>query len=221
MKALGGALLIGAGLTLSAVCTGQTPDPAAPPEAATAGEPEKTTWDVEASLYAYLPPGEEFYGQPTVAADHGALHLEVRYNYEALRAGSFWAGWNFGFGDALRVDATLMAGGVVGETIRGVAPGYKLTVSWNSIELYGEGEYVVDVNDSSNDFLYNWAQLGYSPLEWLTVGFASQRTRTYQAGLDVARGPFISLSMHGVTGSVYVFNPDRKPTVVAALAATF
>ena len=189
-------------------------------QAATAA-PEKTAWEVEASLYAYFPPDSPVYGQPTVGADHGALHLEVRYNYEDLKTGSFWAGWNLGFGDALRLDATLMAGGVVGDTIKGAAPGYRLTVSWKSLELYSEGEYVVDVNDSSNDFLYNWAQLGYSPLEWLTVGVASQRTRAYQTGLDVQRGPFISLSMHGVTASVYVFNPDREPTVVAALAASF
>jgi hypothetical protein len=186
-----------------------------------AGEPAKTAWEVEASLYAYFPAGDRIYGQPTVAADHGALHLQVRYNYEDLKTGSFWAGWNFGFGDELRFDATLMAGGVVGETIKGAAPGYRMTVAWKRLELYSEGEYVVDVNDSSNDFLYNWAQLGFSPVEWLTVGFASQRTRTYQEGLDVARGPFISLSMHAVTASVYVFNPDRDPTVVAALAASF
>jgi hypothetical protein len=205
-------LLLAAALAVPARLLAQETEPA---------EPEKVSWEVEASLYAYFPPGEAVYGQPTVAADRGALHLEVRYNYEDLKTGSVWAGWNLGVGDELRLDATLMAGGIVGESIKGAAPGYRLTVAWKSLELYSEGEYVVDVNDSSNDFLYNWAQLGFSPLEWLTVGVASQRTRTYQAGLDVARGPFISLSMHGVTGSVYVFNPDRTPTVVAALAASF
>ena len=64
--------------------------------------------------------------QPTVTADHGALHLEGRYNYEAFETGSAWVGWNFGVGEKLRLDATLMAGGVFGDT-RGVAPGYHLT----------------------------------------------------------------------------------------------
>lgn len=191
---------------------------AGPPAAAA---PAKTAWDVEASLYAYFPADDTIYGQPTVAADHGGLHLQVRYNYEDLKTGSFWVGWNLGVGDELRLDATLMAGGVVGETIRGVAPGYRLTVAWKRLELYSEGEYVVDVNDSSNDFLYNWAQLGFSPLEWLTVGVASQRTRAYETGLDVQRGPFVSVSVHAVTASVFVFNPDREPTVVAALALSF
>ena len=73
-------------------------------------------------------------------------------------------GWNVGVGEKLRLDATLMAGGVFGNT-NGVAPGYELTVSWGPLELYSEGEYVFDLEDSEGDFFYNWAQLGYSPWE--------------------------------------------------------
>jgi hypothetical protein len=214
MKALRG-LLLAAGLSLPSLAAGQAP-PTTPPE-----EPEEATLGLEASIYAYFPPQGRIYGQPTIAFDHEALHLEARYNYEDLRTGSMWVGWNFGFGDALRFDGTLMAGGVVGDELKGVAPGYKLTVTWKRLELYSEGEYVVDVNDSANDFLYNWAQLGFYPLEWLSIGFASQRTRVYETGLDVQRGPYVGVSMHGVTLSVYVFNPDHKPTVVAAMAASF
>ena len=144
----------------------------------------------------------------------------MRYNYEALDTGSAWVGYNFSGGEKLAWEVTPILGGVFGDTT-GVAPGYKASLSWLKLELYSEGEYVVDVNRSDNDFLYNWAQLGFSPLEWLSVGIASQRTRTYQTGLDIQRGPYVSFSMHAVTASVYVFNPDRTPTVVAALAASF
>jgi hypothetical protein len=114
-----------------------------------------------------------------------------------------------------------MAGGVFGET-KGVAPGYELTVSWGPLELYSEGEYVFDVEDSENDFLYNWAQLGYSPFDWLTVGFASQRTRAYETGLDVQRGPFIGFTYKSLTLTTYVFNADAEsPTVVSSLAVSF
>ena len=140
----------------------------------------------------YFPPQDPDYGQPTVMADRGALHLETRYNYEGIDTGSAWVGWNFGVGEKLRPDATLMAGGVFGET-KGVAPGYELTVSLGPFELYSEGEYVVDVEDSDNNFLYNWSQLSYSPLEWLSVGLVSQRTRTYETGLDVQRGFLVGL----------------------------
>ena len=30
-------------------------------------------------------------------------------------------------------------------------------------------EYLFDTDDSANNYFYNWAQLGYSPLDWLTT----------------------------------------------------
>jgi len=182
---------------------------------------EAPGWEFEASVYGYFPPDDVHYGQPTIAADRGALHLEGRYNYEGLRTGSVWIGCNLGAGEALRLDVTLMAGGVFGNT-RGFAPGYKLTLSYGKFELYSEGEYVIDMRDVDGDFFYNWAQLGYSPLDWLTVGLASQRTRVYETGLDVQRGLFVGVTYKSVSLTTYVFNPGwETPTVVAALAVRF
>lgn len=202
----------------AAAAPAQEKTPPEPPAAATA---EPTAWEFSASVYGYFPPEDTDYGQPTVIADRGPLHLEARYNYEGIDTGSAWVGWNLGVGDALRLDATLMAGGVFGET-KGVAPGYELTVSWGSFELYSEGEYVFDVEDSDNDFFYNWAQLAYSPLDWLTVGLVSQRTRTYETGLDVQRGFLVGLSREDLSFTVYVFNPGwETPTVVTSVSVSF
>jgi hypothetical protein len=188
--------------------------------APTGGETE-SGWEFNASVYGYFPPDDRHYAQPTVIADHGALHLEGRYNYESFKTGSAWVGWNFGFGDKLRLDATLMAGGVFGDT-RGVAPGLELTVTYGRFELYSESEYVIDVDDSANNFFYNWAQLGYSPLDWLTLGLASQRTRAYETGLDVQRGFFLGFTYKSVKLTTYVFNPGwETPTVVSSLAVSF
>jgi hypothetical protein len=191
-------------------------------EAGEAGEgAEKPEWEFEASVYGYFPPEDTDYGQPTVTADRGALHLEGRYNYEDFRTGSVWIGWNAGAGEKLRVDATLMVGGVFGDT-QGFAPGYELTVAYGNFELYSEGEYVIDIEDADNDFFYNWAQLGYSPLDWLTVGFASQRTRAYETGLDVQRGVYVGFTYRSLSLTTYVFNFAREtPTVVASLAVSF
>ncbi len=183
--------------------------------------PESATWEFNASVYGYFPPEDTDYGQPTVTADRGALHLEARYNYEGIDTGSLWVGWNFGFGDELRLDATLMAGGIFGD-FNGVAPGYKLTIAWKTLELYSEGEWVFDTSDSDDDFFYNWAQLGWSPWDWLTIGFASQRTRAYETGLDIQRGPFIGFTYKSITLTTYVFNADEQdPTVVVSLAVSF
>jgi hypothetical protein len=208
-------LLTAALFALPAALTAQEAPIAAPPAE------EKAAWEFNASVYGYFPPEDTDYGQPTVTADRGALHLETRYNYEGIDTGSAWVGWNVGVGDKLRLDATLMAGGVFGET-KGVAPGYELTVSWGSFELYSEGEYVFDVEDSDNNFFYNWAQLSYSPLDWLSVGLVSQRTRTYQTGLDVQRGFLVGLTKENLSLTVYVFNPGwETPTVVTSVSVSF
>lgn len=183
--------------------------------------PGNAGWEFNASLFAFFPPDDRHYAQPTVTADRGALHLEARYNYEAFRTGSAWVGWNVGTGEKLKVEATLLAGGVFGDT-RGVAPGYELTVTWRRFELYSEGEYVFDVEESDNSFFYNWAQLGYSATDWLTLGLASQRTRAYQTGLDVQRGIFVGFTHKSLALNVYVFNPGwETPTVVSSLSFAF
>jgi hypothetical protein len=204
---------------LFALCT----MPAAAQEAAAAatGPEEGKSWEFNASVYGYFPPEDHHYAQPTVLANHGALHLEGRYNYEGPKAGSAWVGWNVGAGEKLRLDATLMAGGVFGDT-RGVAPGYELTLSYGRFELYSEGEYVFDLQDSADNYFYNWAQLGYSPLEWLSVGLASQRTRAYQTSLDMQRGFFVGFKYKSLSLNVYVFNPGwETPTVASSLAISF
>ena len=190
-------------------------------EPPTAAAPEKEAWAFNASLYGYFPPEDVHYAQPTVMADRGALHLEARYNYEALKSGSAWVGWNLSAGKELTLNATLMAGGVVGD-LRGVAPGFELTLAWKTLELYSEGEYVIDTTDSSGNFFYNWAQLGWSPWEWLSVGLVSQRTRVYHTGLDVQRGVFVGFTWKSLNLNVYVFNPGwETPTVVSSLAVSF
>jgi hypothetical protein len=211
-----GRLALAVFLSVSALALrAQEKAPAAP------GEPEKTEWEFNASVYGYFPPDDRHYTQPTVIADHGAVHLEARYNYEAFKTGSVWVGWNFGTGEKLRLDATLLAGGVFGDT-RGVAPGFEMTVTYGRLELYSEGEYVFDVEDSGNNFFYNWAQLGYSATDWLTAGLASQRTRAYHTGLDVQRGLFVGFTYKKVKLNVFVFNLGwETPTVVGSLAFSF
>ncbi len=114
-----------------------------------------------------------------------------------------------------------MAGGVFGKTT-GVAPGYELTLSWGPLELYSEGEYVFDVEDSDNDYFYNWAQLGYSPWDWLTVGL---RVAANARLPDLARRParaFVGFTCESLTLTVFVFNADAEPpTVVSSLAVSF
>ena len=214
-------------LAVLGLCTvhapGQTTTngPVATTPPASASEADAKQWSFSASAYTYLVPDSRDYVQPTVTADRGWLHLEARYNYEALDTGSAWLGYNLGGGNKLAWALTPMLGGVFGD-LTGIAPGYNGSLSWWKLELYSEGEYVVDPGDSSGNFFYNWSELSLAPVEWLRVGMVTQRTRAYQTDREVQRGFLVGLSYKMLSFTTYVFNPDEsKPTIVLAVSVSF
>ena len=183
--------------------------------------PRAPAWSFSASAYTYFVPDDGDYVQPTFAADRDWLHLEARYNYEALDTGSAWVGYNFSGGETLTWEFTPMLGGVFGDT-DGVAPGYKGSLSWWKLELYSEGEYVFDAGDSSDSFFYNWSELTLAPVEWFRVrpGHAAD-ARLPDRSRHPAR-PARRLHLQEPRATTYVFNPDdSEPIVVLSVAFSF
>jgi len=178
------------------------------------GTPVASSWGFSAALFGYFVPEDSDFALPIVTADRGSLHLEARYNYESPDTGSLFVGWTFEAGSELKLEVTAMAGAVFGE-LDGVAPGYELTLSYDRLSLYDEGEYVVDLEDSDGNFLYNWLELTYTPLDWLRVGLVAQRTRAYETGLDVQRGLLAGFTYKNAEFAVYLFNPGGEDEMVA------
>jgi hypothetical protein len=188
--------------------------PPAPPE-------DEPAWEFSLSGYTYFVPEDGDFLQPTFTADRDWLHLEARYNYEALDTGSAWAGYNFGGGDTVTWELTPMLGIVFGTT-DGIAPGYKGLLGWKKLEFYSEGEYVFDTGESSDSFFYNWSELTLAPVEWFRFGLVTQRTRVYETDREIQRGLLAGVSFKNLDLTGYVFNPDdEKPTFVLAIAVTF
>lgn len=213
-------LVLFAGRTSGQIITTNAPSVTNSPPLVGADD-AKENWSFSASVYTFIVPDGDTYAQPTVTADHGWLHLEARYNYEALKTGSAWVGYNFAGGTNLTWEFTPMLGGVFGETT-GIAPGYSGSLSWWKLELYSEGEYVFDTGDSSGSFFYNWSELTLAPVEWFRFGLVTQRTRVYQTDRDIQRGLLVGFSFKKLDLTTYVFNPDdSKPTVVVAVAVNF
>jgi hypothetical protein len=184
-------------------------------------ETDKKSWSFSVSAYTYIVPDSREYVQPTFTADRGWLHLEARYNYEALDTGSAWIGYNFSGGEKLAWEFTPMLGGVFGDTT-GIAPGYKGSLSWWKLELYSEGEYVFDTRNTSDSFFYNWSELTFAPVESFRFGMVTQRTRVYQTDREIQRGLLAGFSFKNLDVAGYVFNPDdEKSTFVLAVAVTF
>jgi len=173
-------------------------------------------WAPRASGYLYLTPDGD-YLQPTFAADHEWLHLEVRYNYEDRRTVSTWIGYNFSAGKKITLEITPMYGTVIGDT-DGMALGYEGTLAWQWLELYSESEYLYALGGRSDSFLYTWTTLTALPTDWLRLGVVVQRPRAYETSLDIQRGFFLGLSTEHVGVTAYVINPDlHRPTYVLAL----
>jgi hypothetical protein len=180
----------------------------------------QSKWAFAASAYTYIVPDSREYVQPTFTADRGWLHLEARYNYEALDTGSAWIGYNFSMGEKLSLEFTPMLGGVFGNTT-GMAPGYKGTLSWWKFELYTEGEYVFDTGNSPDSFFYTWSELSLAPVDWFRLGAVVQRTKLYETNFDVQRGFLVGFSFKRLDLAAYVFNPDDQPTFVFAVSVSF
>jgi hypothetical protein len=185
-----------------------------------AGDDQERAWSLSATMAVYVLPDEGNYVQPTATADRGTLHLEARYNYEALRTASLWAGYMMQGGDRVEWEIAPMAGVVFGAT-RGVAPGYMASVSWWKLDAYSEGEYVF-ATTSEESFAYNWSEVALSPLNWLRGGLVTQRTRAYATARDIQRGPFVNATFDRIDAAAYVFvRGDSKPTFVLSVGWSF
>lgn len=188
--------------------------------AAQATPPASDPWSLYASAYLYFIEGEEDYVQPTIAADRGRLHLEARYNYEDLDTGSAWVGYNLAAGDELVLEFTPMLGVVFGNTT-GIAPGFKGSLSWRSLTLSSETQYVFDADDSGSSFLYTWSELTVTPNDGWRAGLVVQRTKVYETEFDIQRGLLVGLTRGQLDLTLQVFNPDESPAVVLAVGAGF
>src|SRR5262245_55984264 len=66
-------------------------------------ERNETKWEFSLSSFTYLAQHERGYVNPNYTADYDRLPLETRYNYEALKTGSVWMGYNFPSSASLRI----------------------------------------------------------------------------------------------------------------------
>jgi len=168
---------------------------------------DEDTWSFSLSAYSYLVNDGKDYVSPLITADHGRLHLEGRYNYEDINTASVFVGYAFDFGDELALNLIPMIGVVGGDT-DGVAPGYRLNLTYKQFELYSEAEYLLDAHDHSDDFLYVWSELNYHIDEAFRVGIAAQRTRVND-DFDLEPGLVVGFNWKKLSFAAYAFNPTE------------
>ena len=178
-------------------------------------------WSASLSVTTYLAQHARDFANPVVSADRGWLHLEARYNYEAIKTGSLWAGYNFSTGDKLAIAITPMLGLLFGD-VTGVAPGYNVSLSYLHFELATQGEYVFDAGTHSGNFFYSWSELSYVPVDWFRLGMVVDRTKVLGSGFDVRRGPLLGFSHDALDFTTYWLDPGAKDaTFVFAVTMDF
>jgi hypothetical protein len=168
---------------------------------------DATGWkyDITASYYSFR--NQDDFTLAVARADRGALHIEARYNYEAIDSGSVFVGWKFSGGNKLTWELTPILGAVFGQK-EGIAPGFEAAIAYGIVDFYTESEYVRDTEVKEDSFTYSWNELGFTPLEWLRFGLVGQRTMVYQSERDIQRGFFTQLMYRKATLGLYIFNPD-------------
>lgn len=182
---------------------------------------DSSQWNFSTDVNFYLIP-DDFFVLPVFRADKDKLHLEARYNYEDRETFSGWIGYNFSGGDdVFSYTFTPMLGGVVGLS-NGIAPGLEFTITYKNFELYSEMENLFDLQDSENNFYYNWADLTYSPTDWLWLGISGQRTRLYQTDLEIQRGIIVGAGFKNIELTTYSYNIGfADPFFIITLSASF
>jgi hypothetical protein len=179
-------------------------------------------WSYSATGMYYFPPDEGNFLLVIATADRGSLHLEARYNYEALDTASLFVGWTFSGGDALTYELTPILGAVFGAT-QGVAPGFEASLAYGMIDYYIEAEYLYDLDVKEDSYTYAWTELGISPLKWLRFGLVGQRTRVYNTDRAIQSGGFVQFILGKTTLGFYVFNPgdSADQLAIVSFAAEF
>jgi hypothetical protein len=179
-------------------------------------------WAYSATGMYYSFRNQDDFTLAVATADQGRLHIEARYNYEAIDSGSLFVGWKFSGGEKLTWEVTPILGAVFGQK-EGIAPGFEASIGYGIVDFYTETEYVRDLEVRQDSFTYSWNELGISPLEWLRFGIVTQRTMVYQSDRDIQRGIFIQGKYEKAVLGAYVFNPDDSESrfAVFSLGAEF
>ena len=94
-----------------------------------ASSASKPSWEFGITAYPTLVRGGENYTSAIAVADRGPLHLEARYNYEAIGARSAFVGWTFSGGDTFTWELTPLLGGAWG-TINAFVPALEMSLGF-------------------------------------------------------------------------------------------
>ncbi len=131
---------------------------------------------------------------------------EIRYNYEELETISLLAGKMFSFDGELSYSVTPLAGIVLGK-MKGGLVGSDMTMNYKDLFFSSEPQYTFSVEDRSENFFFNWSELGYDFSKIVYAGVALQSTHRHKSQSTWEPGIMMGLNYRNWTFPVYLFSP--------------
>jgi hypothetical protein len=136
-------------------------------------------------------------------------YAEARYNYEDLQTFSLFLGKSFSGDKELSYSFTPLLGGSVGR-FNGISTGMNLDVGYNKFFFSTQSQYSFSTDHLSNDFLYNWSEIGFQGLKWLYAGLSVQQSYDKFSGNVLEQGVLVGFTFNKFTVPVYTFAPFNK-----------
>ena len=170
-------------------------------------EESASSWSFTASLSWYFVPNQKNFGVLDATADHGPLHLELRYHDEAIGTASAWIGWNFTFGETVKVGLTPLVGCLLGDQ-GGPTLGLEVALGWGPLSFSSQNEWAFVVQGPNQGGLfYAWTELDVRPWQWVRAGIVAQRTHLFHTARQVIFGPLLGFTVSKVDLTLYWFQP--------------
>ncbi len=170
--------------------------------------------------YGMLSSGESYQWMPVVHHQGSkGFYAEMRYNYEAARTGSVYAGKSFSEDGWLSWELTTMAGIVFGD-YTGISAAINTSLEYKQFFLSGQTQYTLNKDNRADHFIFNWSELGYQPVKWFYAGVSAQFTQLYKSAFVAEYGLMMGLVIKKVTIPLYVFNqPGGKKNYIIGIIA--
>ncbi len=136
-------------------------------------------------------------------------YIEGRYNFEALKTFSVYAGKTFEKEAALSYSASPVAGVVMGR-FNGGSVGGNLEVDYKRFFFSSQLQYTFSMEDKTENFIYSWSDLSYQVLNNISGGFSVQQTNLYAVKYKLEKGIFLKALLGNWSFPLYVFSPFTK-----------
>ena len=160
--------------------------------------------------YNFLSSKEAYVWMPVVHhKGKKGVYTEMRYNYEEMETASVYLGKSFSKERELSYDITPMLGMVFGN-FNGGSLAINMDVEYKKTFVSMQMQYTASSDAKENNFLFNWTEMAYQPLEWFYTGVSMQQTKMYKTGFKSEYGVLIGFLVKKFTIPVYVFSPVNK-----------